>query len=268
MPTEHHTRSRARFRLARIGKGLTGILGLVLLYEGARATGVLPQDGIPAAPSVTATAVRELLNGPLTTATGDTLQAWALGLAAACAVGVPAGLALGASSWADSLMKVAVEFLRPVPAVALVPVAVVSFGLDIGMQVFLVGFACIWPILIGTRHGVRAIDPLMIDSARMLGLSRRAVIIRVSLPATLPAIATGVRLAASLGVIVAVAAEIVTGSPGLGQYLTQAQQAGADNAAFASVLMAGLLGLAVNACFVSAETRVAGWQQQSTEGPR
>ncbi|WP_191971845.1 ABC transporter permease [Streptomyces luteolifulvus] len=254
--------------LIHVGKGLAGILGLVLLYEGARATGILPRDTIPGAHSIATTAVRELLDGSLTTAAGDTLQAWVLGLAAACAVGVPVGMALGASSWADSLAKVTVEFLRPVPAVALVPVAVVSFGLDIIMQVFLVGFACLWPVLIGTRHGVRAIDPLMIDSARMLGLTRRAVLTRVSLPATLPAIATGVRLAASLGVIVAVAAEIVTGSPGLGQYLTQAQQAGDDAAAFASVLMSGLLGLAVNILFVAAEVRVAGWQQHSTEGRR
>jgi NitT/TauT family transport system permease protein len=177
-------------------------------------------------------------------------------------------MALGASRWADSLARVTIEFLRPVPAVALVPVAVISFGLEIGMQVFLIGFACVWPVLVGTRHGVRAIDPLMIDSARMLGLSRRDIVTRVSLPATAPAIATGVRLAASLGVVVAVATEIVTGSPGLGQYLTQAQQAGDDAAAFAAVLVSGLLGLTVNALFVAGENRVAGWQQQSTEGRR
>ncbi|MFC5219875.1 ABC transporter permease [Streptomyces coerulescens] len=257
-----------RHRLVHVGKGLTGLLLLVVLYEAGRASGVFPDEAMPSTIAIVTSAFQEVFSGSLGTATGDTLHAWALGLLSACAVGIPAGMALGASRWADSLAKVTVEFLRPVPAVALVPVAVISFGLEIGMQVFLIGFACLWPVLIGTRHGVRAIDPLMIDSARMLGLSRREIAVRVSLPATAPAIATGVRLAASLGVVVAVAAEIVTGSPGLGQYLTQAQQGGDDAAAFAAVLISGVLGLTVNALFVAGENRLAGWQQQSTEGRR
>lgn len=259
---------RLRHGLDRAGKGLVGVVALTLLYEAARAVGILPTEGAPGVAAIVDATWDGLAGGPLLAAAVDTLQASALGLAVACAIGIPLGLAVGASRWADALTGVTVEFLRPVPAVALVPVAVVVFGLEVGMQVFLIGFACVWPVVLGTRHGVRALDPLMLDSARMLGLSRRAVVTRVVVPATAPAVATGVRTAASLGIVVAVAAEIVAGSPGLGQYLTDAQQGGSEASAFAAVLLSGLLGLAVNALFVLGESRLAGWQQHSTEERR
>jgi NitT/TauT family transport system permease protein len=152
--------------------------------------------------------------------------------------------------------------------VALIPVGIVAFGLQITMQVFLVAFACVWPILIGTRHGVRAVDPLLDDSARALGLSRFQVLRRVVWPASLPALITGVRTAAGIGVVVAVAVELVSGSPGLGYYLNAAQQAGQVPAAFAAVLLAGLFGWAVDLGTRAAEKRLAGWQMHITEGRR
>lgn len=259
---------RSRFlrgTLQRTGKGFVGIVGTVSLYEAARGAGVLPAGHVPGTVGIWSAAWHGFTQGPLATATATTAEAWVLGLLCACAIGIPLGFAVGGSAWADALTKVVVELFRPVPAVALVPAAIVIFGLDTAMQVFLITFACVWPILLSTRHGVRALDPLMLDSARMLGLSPRAVVVRVVLPATAPAVATGVRTAASLGIVVAVAAEIVAGSPGLGQYLNDAQQASDSAGAFAAVLVSGLFGLAVNGLFQAAESAVTGWHQHSTE---
>lgn len=268
-PSRHNARScTAHGRLGATIRAITGLVALVAGYELLRAAGVLPDGSAPSTPVIAAAVVDGLVDGSLIGPLLDTCTAWALGLLAAVAVGVPMGVLTGLMRWADALTGVTVEFLRPVPAVALVPVGIVVFGLELGMQVFLVAFATTWPLLVGTRHGVRAVDPLLIESARVLGLSSFAVLWRVILPAAVPACVTGLRTAAGLGVVVAVAVELVTGSPGLGDYLASAQQSGQMANAFAAVLLAGLFGLAVDLLARAAENRWAGWQRLSTEERR
>ncbi|MEU3982337.1 ABC transporter permease subunit [Streptomyces sp. NPDC026672] len=260
--------SSAVTRTLRTGRGAIGLVVLAGGYEFLRQVGVLPRDSTPATWSMVSTLVSGLSDGSLTGPLEDTVVAWALGLLSAVAIGVPLGAATGMSRWANAVTGPAVEFLRPVPAVALVPVGILMFGLETGLQVFLVAFATVWPLLTGSRHGVQAVDPLFLDSARALGQSRTRVLYRVVLPAALPALMTGLRTAAGIGVVVAVAVEIVSGSPGLGFYLNAAEQAGQVPEAFAAVLLAGLLGLAVDVVARTAENRLAGWQRHITEDRR
>jgi NitT/TauT family transport system permease protein len=249
-------------------RAVAGLAVLAAAYEVLRRAVVLPGDSTPSVWSMGSALAAGLADGTLTGPLGDTAQAWAVGLAVAAAIGIPLGAATGLSRWTDAVTGVAVEFLRPVPAVALVPVGIVVFGLETGLQVFLVAFATVWPVLIGSRHGVRAVDPLLIDSARALGQSQTRVLYRVVLPAAVPAVVTGLRTAAGVGVVVAVAVEIVSGSPGLGYYLNSAQEGGQVTDAFAAVLLAGLFGLVVDLMARTAENRFAGWQRHITEGRR
>lgn len=255
-------------RTVAAGKGLAGAALLLAAYEAFRLAGVLPEQSAPAVPAVVDSFVAGLASGELVEPLLATAQAWALGLLVAAVVGTTLGAAVGLSAWADAVTRVAVEFLRPIPVIALLPVAIVIFGLQISMQVFLVAIACTWPVFIGTRHAVRAVDPQLLETARSFRLGRLATIRRVVLPAAVPAVATGVRTAAGLGVVVAVAAELVSGSPGLGEYLNQAQQGGQTAAAFAAVLLAGMFGLLVNVVLTALENRVAAWQVHTTEGRR
>lgn len=250
-------------------KGAAGFAVLLAVYELLRLTSVLPEGSAPSTSAVLGALVDGFrAEAPLRTGLLSTAQAWSIGVLVAVCLGMILGAAVGLSAWADALTRTSVEFLRPVPAVALVPVAIVLFGLQITMQVFLVAVACIWPVLVGTKHAVRAVDPLLLDTARMLGLSRMGRLRRVMLPAAVPSVATGIRTAAGLGVVVAVAAELVSGSPGLGNYLIKSQQAGQTASAFAGVLLAGVLGLTVNVVLAGLERRVSGWQIETTEGRR
>lgn len=253
---------------ARVLKGAAGLAVVALLYELLGASGLLPRSAVPGLGSVLAALGEGLSSGDLLSALGSTALAWFFGVALAVVVAVPLGTAIGLVPVVDDATRIAVEFLRPVPAVALVPVAIVVFGLQLGMQVFLVALACTWPVLLGTRHGVRAVDPLLVESSQVLGARGPAVLRRVLLPAALPAISTAVRTGASLGVVVAVAAELVSGSPGLGAYLIEVQGAGRSDAMIATVLVAALFGLVVNTAVALAERRTAGWQELSTEGRR
>src|SRR5690606_32570566 len=129
-------------------------------------------------------------SGELGSAVWATLLVWLGGIGVASMLGVPIGIAIGLSRWADAAVGPLMDFLRPIPAVAFVPLAIILFGLELRMQMFLVALACIWPIVLGTRHGVRSVDPLQIDTARAFGLSRVDVTRRVILPSTFPAVVT------------------------------------------------------------------------------
>ncbi len=266
MPTDHVAGPIGPVR--RGLQGCAGLLGLVLVFETLRATDVLPTSAVPGVGTILAALAESFGSGAMTSALASTVQAWLAGLAVAAVIAIPLGVAVGLSSWADSTTKRAVEFLRPVPVVALVPMAVVIFGIELGMQVFLVALACTWPILLGTRAGVRAVDPLQLDTARTFGLGPVSVVRRVVVPAIIPAIATSLRVAASLGVVVAIAAQLVSGSPGLGQLLIASQRAGNNDVVWACLLVAGMFGVVVNVSLAALERRVASWQELSTEARR
>lgn len=255
-------------RARRAFQGCVGLLVVVAAFEALRALHVLPPGDVPSTVDILRALVAATLSGAIPGALGSTAIAWLAGVAVAAAVGVPLGMAVGLSTWVDATTKVAVEFLRPIPVVALVPVAIVLFGLELSMQVFLVALACVWPVMLGTRHGVRAVDPLQLDTARAFGLSRIEAVRRVVLPAALPAIATALRVGASLGVVVAIAAEIVSGSPGIGKLLIDNQKVGNDDVVYACLVVSGVFGVVINLLLAAAERRLAGWQQATTEALR
>ncbi|MFC7485653.1 ABC transporter permease [Knoellia pratensis] len=245
-----------------------GLAGLVLVFEALRLLGVLPRASVPSTGEIVAAVAGSFSSGTMGEALGVTALAWLLGVLLAAGIGVPVGVMVGLSRWADSATGRAVELLRPIPVVALVPLAVVLFGIEVSMQVFLVALACVWPVLLGSRGGVRTVDPLQVETARTFGLGSVASVFRVVLPASVPAIVTALRIGASLGVVVAVGAQLISGSPGLGTLLVTSQNAGRNDIVWACLLVTGLFGVIVNVLLAAAERGIAGWQELSTEGRR
>ena len=162
-----------RARLARLGKGLAGIAVAIGIWELVRAAGLVPRDFVPGIGSILQAVVDNLGNG-LLEGLGHTVTAWALGMLITVAIGGALGVALGLSRTADAAGRVVVDFLRPVPSVALIPVAILIFGIGLKMQLMLIVFACVWPVLFNVRYGVQSVDPLLLDTARVAGLSRAA----------------------------------------------------------------------------------------------
>jgi NitT/TauT family transport system permease protein len=252
--------------VVRGAKGGAGVLAAVGIWEALRALSVLPADNAPSVWAILAAAARELGRGPLATATMQTAYAWAVGFLVAVAVGVAFGVLVGLSRWADAATGLLFDFLRPIPAVALVPVAIVLLGLGLRMQTFLTVFAAVWPMLFNTRYGVRNVDPLQIDSARVQGVGGVALVRRVVLPAALPSIFTGLRLSASIAVVVTVVTELVAAGTGLGHYIDQHQQVGDAPVAFAGVLVAGVFGYLVNVVMLAADRWAVRWRALTVGG--
>ena len=166
-------------------------------------------------PSETLAALAEgISSGELLDALRETLEAYVGGLALAIVVGVLAGVLIGSSRLLLDASFVVLEFLRPIPAVALIPLAILFFGLGSEMRRYVVAYAAVWPILVNTLYGVRGSDRILHEVAMASGVSRLGRLVRVTLPAALPSIATGIRVSASIGLLVAVTAEFVTGTGG------------------------------------------------------
>lgn len=193
---------------------------------------------------------------------GATVLAWAAGLGIATVVGVGLGLVLGSFRLANEAASAAIEFLRPIPSVALIPVAILVFGQDADMKIALVVYASIWPILFNTIYGVRDVDPIAKETARTFRLSRVAVLTRVSLPSAAPFAFTGIRISAAIALIVAISAELLAGSAdGIGAFILRTSSGGGDTAlVFGGTIVAGLLGVLVNLLLVGAERLLFRWK--------
>ncbi len=165
-----------------------------------------------------------------------------LGLAIASAAGAVLGVAVGTSVWADAATDVIVRMARPLPSLALIPIAILLAGLGTTMTSGLVAFAAFWPVFINARYAARQVEPLQLDTGRALGFGRWELIWRVVVPSVAPAIATGVRVAAGIATVVTISVELVAGTGGLGGYVMHAQEGGATAMMYAGIVVGGLLG--------------------------
>ncbi|MEW2402979.1 ABC transporter permease [Streptomyces sp. NPDC046862] len=252
---------------------LLGALGVLLAFglcEGVSRAGIVRRTYLPPASEVLARAA-ELAGDPaFLHAVGATLRAWALGLGLACVIAVPAGLLLGSVPVVDAATRAIVEFLRPLPSVALIPLVSLLLGSGTETKVALVTYASVWPILFNTVYGLGETDPLAKDTLRAFGFGRLAVLFRVELPATAPFIAAGVRISAAVALILAVATEILSGfGEGLGIFIAQAGLAtDGTRDVLAGVVWAGALGLVVNAVLVRTERALFPWTPEHRERTR
>lgn len=177
---------------------------------------------------------------------GHTAEAWALGLLIATALAIPSGMVIGNSKFLFASTRVVVDFLRPIPVVALLPLALLVFGTTLKMKLLLITFGAFWPLLIQVMYGARDVDPVVADTARAFRLSRARRFIFVVLPSAAPFVATGMRLAATGAFVVAIISELVAGGPGLGLLMFESDNALRYADTYALVFIAGLLGLGLN----------------------
>lgn len=267
-PVHRSRRSRgeqlAALRASKPGRMLLGSIGILvalLLWEGLVQGSVVPEEDIPAASTVIQTLAEMSVERSFWTAVGRTLLGAGIGLTIAVVIGIGLGLAMGSVHLIGRGLRPTVEFLRTVPGVALIPLSLLVFGQNMSSDVFLVAFGCVWPMLVQTIYGVQNVDDVSVQTARSFGISRLDRIRWVVVPATLPYVATGLRICASVALIIAVTAELVTGTPGLGSEILFFQGAGRVNEMYALILASGILGILIQSLFGLLERRVLHWHQ-------
>lgn len=254
--------------IGRAAYGLLGTVAVLLLLEGATRSGFINPNYLPPPSQVIAELFTQLGSSEFWAAVGATLRGAAIGLLIALAIALPVAAAIGSNEYIYRATRPIVEFLRPIPSVALVPVAILVFGPNLGSKIFLVAFGCLWPILIQLIYGLKDIEPTQLETARSFRITRTRRITGITLYSTLPYLATGLRLAVSISLVLAVTAELVIGSPGLGRSIANAQNAGAVTTMYSIIVATGLIGVVLNFALAAFERRALRWHPSQREVAR
>jgi ABC-type nitrate/sulfonate/bicarbonate transport system permease component len=241
----------------RVKAFLLPVVTLVVLEIWARAID-LQSDSLAPPSAIAAALAAAFGDGSVLIATRDTLISAFTGLLIGGAVGLAFGIALGIFHIFDRLMEVTIEAVRPIPSIALLPIALIALGFGYRMEIVIVAFACIWPILILSRAAVGGIEPRLIEVSRALRLSPVDRVRKIIIPAALPRIFLAFRLAAGIALIVAVTVEIAINPIGLGAAIMTAQQALRPDLMLAYLLWIGIVGYLLNTGLVVAQRHLFG----------
>ncbi|WP_233608254.1 ABC transporter permease [Nocardia stercoris] len=199
---------------------------------------------------------------------GQSLVRILTGFALAAVLGVASGVALGRSRWAADILGPITELARPIPAIAIVPVAILLFPSDESGIVFITFLAAYFPIMVSTRHAVRALPTLWEDSVRTLGGNRWDVLVRVVLPGSLPGVFGGLSVGIGVAWICVVSAEMISGRLGVGYRTWQAYTIVDYPDVFVGIITIGLLGYGTSAAVEFVGRRVTRWLPRAQEAPK
>jgi ABC-type nitrate/sulfonate/bicarbonate transport system permease component len=251
-----------RNRVTWAGELLVPVLSIaaaLAAWELISRTGTISQNDLPAMSTSFSELWSQMQTAEFWKNFGYTVRGWGLGLLIATALAVPLGIALGASEFAARAFRVPIEFLRPIPSAVLIPLLFLTLGANLRSEIFLATFGAFWPLLVQTMYGVRDVDPLALETARSFGVGRFERLVRITLPSSLPYIATGLRISSTVSLILAFTAELFMGTPGLGQAMNFAQSYGLNDQLYALALATGFLGLAIHFLMTAAEKRALRW---------
>lgn len=256
------SRRRARLTAAAV------VLGLVVAWDVAIRSGAIEFETIPG-PTETATAWWEALrSGELMVAIRHTVKIFTQAFLLASGAGLILGVLIGLGRTAYGYLHGVLEFLRFVPPVALIPVVLLITGFTDRSEILIAGFASLWPVMLNTATGVESVDPQMKEFGRSLSMTRRQLLLKLTLPAAVPTIAVGLRIAMSLCLIMVITTEIVAIPRGLGRELVTASNTLRPDHVYAYLLTIGVLGVVANLAFRAVERRLLlrGWTT-SEAGP-
>ncbi|MBO0767255.1 MAG: ABC transporter permease [Solirubrobacterales bacterium] len=201
-----------------------------------------------------------LQDGSLWSNTSTSLLRAAIGFFAAVIVGVPLGLVIGANRRAEDLLSPVLELFRNTAPLALLPVFILILGIGQVTKFVFVGYACLFPILLNTIAAVRTVDPLLVKAARVFGYSQLRIFQKVVLPASVPQIFTGIRLAASYALLVLIAAEYIGANSGLGFLIDNSEQNFQTPMMYAAIITMSLIGVLINFDLLRIERRLSTWR--------
>ncbi len=169
-----------------------------------------------------------------------------LGIACACLLAIPIGVVLGRYQRVYQLVEPIVEFFRPMPSAAVIPVAILFLGIGPGMKVFVVSFGATWPLLVSTIYAVRDTDPILIKTSKTFRLTATEELFSVVLPASLGAILSGFRISVAISLILTVTVEMIAGNDGLGYLILDAERSFAFPLMYAGIVTVGIVGVCIS----------------------
>lgn len=214
---------------------------------------------VPSLERILSTLARDLGNGVIVDGAIFSLTNLAVGLGLAIIVGVVLGLILGESQWLFDTVSPIIHFIRSVPQAALVPLIIGAFGIGAGPKMYTIAFACVWPILLNTIDGVLGVELTIRRVSKVYRVPKPLYFRKVVLPAALPQIVAGVRVALPIGIVVMVVSELFAANQGLGFYILNSSSRFKIPETWAGALLVGVIGYLLSLLFTIVERRVLRW---------
>jgi ABC-type nitrate/sulfonate/bicarbonate transport system permease component len=253
------------------GQRLSGfllILVLLVAWEGSALLRLVNPFYLPAPHRVATSLVAVAFDGRLLAAAAASLARGFAGYAAAILLGVSIGLLAGHHRWVRDLIDPLIELLRPLPSPAIIPLAILFLGIGTSMKIFIIAWACFFPILVNTIDGVRSVPLALVETSRNLGLGYLSTLLSVVLPAASPAIFTGLRVALAIMLILTVISEMVAGNSGLGFLLLEAERTFRVADMYALIVVLAVIGYVLNRLFLGLDRRLLAWHHAMHQPPR
>lgn len=251
---------KAFARACAMASALPLFAALLALWWAATHAGWVSRVFLPTPESAWSSLATGLREGELGAQTLATVWRMLAGWGLASLAGVLLGALIGVSAAARAWIAPTLECIRPLPASAVLPLAIAIFGLSGGMVLFVVAFGAMWPVLLATVHGLATVHERLREVAQALQLSRGAFIAKIGLPNALPDILSGMRLSMTVSLIVSVVGEMLASQPGLGQAVLLAARAFQASELYAGIALLGAIGFVSNALLAVAEKKLLKWQ--------
>lgn len=248
-------------RLNKAFKKSIVLLVLIAIWEVLPRVGVVDRVFFPPFSEVIQALWKMTISGELWAHFSASIFRSILGFLLAIVIAVPLGLLIGWYPLARELLNPVLEIFRNTAALALLPVFILLLGIGEISKVSIIIFACIWPILLNTIHAVKEVDPLFIKSAKSMNLNDFQLFKKVILPASVPTIFTGIRMAGTGAILVLIAAEMVGAKEGLGYLITFTQYNFQIPEMYAGIVVIALLGVIINQGLISIERKLSKWKQ-------
>jgi ABC-type nitrate/sulfonate/bicarbonate transport system permease component len=239
--------------------GFLFLLGLLALWELMSRSELVNPLIVPPVSKILTTFASLSWSGQIPLQILASLKRAAIGYILAAVVFIPLGVLMGLFDRLHRALEVVVEMLRPIPPPVIIPVALLFFGLEDEMKIFVIFFSCAWPILLNTLDGVRNIDRVLLHTARTFGLSHPQTIWQVILPACSPQIMTGLRVSLPITLILVVISEMVGSTDGIGYFILDSQRRFRVAPMYAGMLSLAILGYALNQLFNSLHRSLLSW---------
>jgi sulfonate transport system permease protein len=227
---------------------------LIVMWQIIADSELIPKMFLPNPAATWASLVNGFQSGRLGPMMYATSERMVFGAGLSALAGVALGALIGISTTLRAYLQPLLEAVRPLPASAIIPVAIAIFGLSETTIYVVIAFGAMWPMLLSTIHGFSSVEPTLYEFARGIGMSRGALVFKIVLPSSLPEIIAGLKVSITIALILAVVCEMLTGQRGLGSWILVAGRSYRSADVFAGVLLLGMLGY-LSALLVSAAER-------------
>jgi sulfonate transport system permease protein len=235
-------------------------IGLLAVWQAMSDLRVISPVFFPPPTRALSELASRLADGTASSSIQSTCLRMLLGWICASLLGIVLGAAIGSSHVARDYLEPTLEFVRPLPASAIIPVAILFFGLTNQMSIAVIAFGAVWPVLLSSVYGFGSIQGRLQEVSAVLGLSRTEFLRKIAIPSAMPDILSGVRVSLAISLILAVVTEMQASLPGIGRDIFMAQRSFRSADLYAGLILLGMIGFTINFALVAFEKRALRWR--------